>query len=84
MLRDFFYLGGIILGLEYKYGIKIPIEVVVPVVVVLALIFEYFIGEWDERKGFWKTQNSIQNRELTPFFSDLSDDIKSIKEKLDK
>jgi len=82
MLRDVFYLGGILVGLDYKFGIKIPIEIVVPVIVVLALFVEYGTGWLDEKYGFWKIQKNYENKQLTPFFSELDKKIDDIHKKV--
>jgi len=52
------------------------------VVIIIKWIASYLIGLWDEKKGFWKIQNRYNTETLNPFFMEMSEDIKKIKEKI--
>jgi hypothetical protein len=53
-----------------------------PIISFVYSMLRFFIGWLDEKWGFWKVQNRIASKELNPFFEEMADDIKEIKEKL--
>ena len=82
MVKDVVYYG-ILMDLAYRYlHIAIPYWVVI-FLVFFAVIVYYVIGYLDERWGFWKIQNSLGAKELTPFFEELDQKIDKIAKQLE-
>lgn len=81
VLREVVYLG-ILMDLSWRYlHLKFPPQAIV-ILVLGAMVFYYILGLLDEKIGFWKTQNDISNRDLTPFFKELEKKIDEINKKI--
>jgi len=78
IMQKFFYVGGSMAILDYLFKIKLTpelLKVIVPVWFFGCIL----IGYADYKVGFAKVQNDIQNKEYTPFFGEISEDVKEIK-----
>lgn len=79
MIHDVVYYG-ILMDLAYRYlYITIPYWIVA-ILVIFAVIVYYILGLIDEKIGFWKIQNSLSAKELTPFFEELDKKVDMILE----
>ena len=82
MVKDVVYYG-ILMDLAYRYlHITVPYWIIA-FLVFLAVVIYYFLGYIDEKVGFWKIQNSLNAKELTPFFEELDKKIDKIAKQLE-
>ena len=79
-LRLFVYLSGMVVLLDLKFGIKVSGYWILGGIGIL--MSAYFIGWLDEKWGFWKAENSYQQKDLTPFFQEISEKVDRIAEKV--
>jgi len=71
------------MDLAYRYlHITVPYWIIA-FLVFLAIAVYYFLGYIDEKVGFWKIQNSLNAKELTPFFEELDKKIDKIAKQLE-
>ena len=78
-IRFFVYLGGAVVLLEYKFGIVIPDYWVIFGVGILMSV--YYFGWLDEKFGFWRAENTYQQKDLTPFFEDMGKKVEELHER---
>ena len=69
--------------LKVSLGINVGLWLIVSLAVLSALI-NWLSGMWDSKSGFYKIQNSYQNKELNPFFEDMSNKIDEIHKEIKK
>jgi len=51
-------------------------------IIICDKFFDWWVGRLDQKKGFWKTEQVINNSELNPFFTELDRKIDKIEEML--
>lgn len=64
-------------ALKGLLGIQLP-PAIIPVIVIAKKSFEYFIGWFDEKVGFWKIEADYSSREINPYNAEVLDRIKEI------
>ena len=79
-LRLFVYLSGMVVLLDFKFGIQVSGFWIFGGIGIL--MSAYFIGWLDEKWGFWRAENTYQQKDLTPFFEDMGKKINEIHKKL--
>ena len=79
--------GGIGMDLWVRYQeLRFPLMVaLISLGIIMAdKITDDLVGWFDEKKGFWKAESVYQAKNINPFLREMSDNIKEIKEKLNK
>ncbi len=82
IFKDFLFIigmGGILIGMRLNWSLWIFF-----ILGLLWFIGCYTLGFWNEFFGFWGKQNihSTGSKEIQPIFSEMRDDIKTIKQKI--
>jgi len=66
---------------------RIHLGMTLPVVIALSVpcyvIVCYLIGHYDEKSGFWQTENNLSYR-FTPYSEEMRSDIRAIREMIEK
>lgn len=66
---------------------RIHLGMTLPVVIALAVpcyvIVCYLIGHYDEKSGFWQTENNLSYR-FTPYSEEMRNDIRAIRRVMEK
>ncbi|MFA5253515.1 MAG: hypothetical protein WC367_02445 [Methanoregula sp.] len=71
LFEDFFY---------YHLGLTLPM--VIAIAIPCYIVGCYLIGHFDEKVGFWQTENNLSYR-FTPYSEEMRQDIREIKKKLE-
>ena len=80
MVKDTVYIG---LGMDLAYrwfNLQLPYWFLGVFVLAMPLLY-LLAGFIDEKLGFWKIQNDVQNEELTPFFKKLDGKLNELLDK---
>jgi hypothetical protein len=71
LFEDFFY---------YHLGLTLPM--VIAIAIPCYIVICYLIGHYDEKVGFWQTENNLSYR-FTPYSEERLQSIREIKKKLE-